>query len=44
MPKFKLIQAFLHVLITFKNEDEPIKNEGARVATMLYVNFSDVQW
>ena len=30
--KFKLIQAFVHVLITCKNED-PIKNEGARVAT-----------
>ena len=30
------------VLVTCKNED-PIKNEGARAATRLYVNFSDAQ-
>ena len=31
-------------LVTCKNEeDNPIKNEGARVATRLFVNFSDVQ-
>ena len=28
------------VLITCKNEEDPIKSEGARVATRLYVNFS----
>ena len=33
VPKFKLIQAFMHVLITCKNEEDPIKNEGARVFT-----------
>ena len=27
-----------------KNEEDPIKNESARVAIRLYVNFSDVQW
>ena len=29
--KFELMQAFMHVLITCKNEDDRIKNEGARV-------------
>ena len=33
LPKFKLIQAFIHVLDTCKNEEDPIKNEGARVFT-----------
>ena len=33
LPKFELIQAFIVVLITCKNEEEPIKNEGARVLT-----------
>ena len=32
------------VLITCKNEEDPIKkNEGARVLTTLYINFSDAQ-
>ena len=31
--KYELIQAFMHVLITCKNEEDPIKNEGARVFT-----------
>ena len=31
------------VLITCKNEEDPIKNEGARVFTTLYINFSDTQ-
>ena len=31
------------VLITRKNEEDPTKNEGARVATRLYVDFSDAQ-
>ena len=29
--------------ITCKNEEDPIKNVGARVFTTLYINFSDVQ-
>ena len=33
LPKFELIQAFIVVLITCKNEEDPIKNEGARVLT-----------
>ena len=31
------------VLLTCKNEEDPIKNEGARVVTTLYSNFSDEQ-
>ena len=31
------------VLVTCKNEEDPIKNEGARVFTTLYINFSDTQ-
>ena len=27
--KFELIQAFIHVLVTFKNKDDSIKNEWA---------------
>ena len=30
--KFKLIQAFLYVLVTYKYEEDQIKNVGARVA------------
>ena len=33
LSKFKLIQALIVVLVTCKNEKEPIKNEGARVLT-----------
>ena len=31
------------VLSTCKNEEDPIKNEGARVFTKLYISFSDAQ-
>ena len=31
------------VHVTYKNENDLIINEGPRVATSLYVNFSDVQ-
>ena len=33
LPKLELIQAFMHVLDTCKNEEDPIKNEGARLFT-----------
>ena len=36
LPKFKVIQAFMHVLVTCKNEDDSIKNEGARVVTTFF--------
>ena len=29
------------VLLTCKIEDDPIKNDGARVLTRLYINYSD---
>ena len=31
------------VLVTCKNEEDLIENEGARVFTTLYINFSDAQ-
>ena len=43
LPKFELIQAFIVVLVTCKNEEDPIKNEGARVLTSLLFDFSDTQ-
>ena len=33
LPKFELSQAFMVVLVTCKNKEDPIKNEGARVLT-----------
>ena len=33
----------MDVLVTCKYEEDPIKNEGARVDTPLYSNFSDAQ-
>ena len=30
-------------LVACKNEEEPIKNEGATVVTTLFINFSDAQ-
>ena len=33
----------MDVLVTCKYEEDPIKNEGARVVTTLYVNYSDAQ-
>ena len=32
-PKFGLIQALMVVLVTCKNEEDPIKNEGSQVPT-----------
>ena len=33
LPKFEIIQAFMYVLVSCKNEEDPILNEGARVFT-----------
>ena len=30
-------------LVACKNEEDPIKNEGARVVTTIFINFSDAQ-
>ena len=32
-PKFNLIQAFMVVLVTCKNDEDQFKNEGAKVVT-----------
>ena len=31
------------VLVARKNEEDPIKNEGTRVVTILFIDFSDTQ-
>ena len=33
----------MYFLVACKNEEEPIKNEGARVVTTLFINFSVAQ-
>ena len=35
-PKLELIQAFMHVIVTYKNEDDSYKNEEARVITIFF--------
>ena len=40
---FELVQDFMVVLITCKNEEDPIKKESSSVFTTLYINFSDTQ-
>ena len=40
---FELVQHVMVVLVTCKNEEDPIKNEGAKVLTTLYIYFSDAQ-
>ena len=42
-PNFELVRDGIYVLFTCKYEEDPIKNEGARVDTTLYSNFSDAQ-
>ena len=39
-PNFELVRDFMVVLVTCKNEEDPIRNEGARVFEPLYINFS----
>ena len=41
--KFELVRDIMVVLLTCKNKEDPIKNEGARVFTTLYIDFSDAQ-
>ena len=41
--KFELVRDFMAVLLTCKNDEEPITDEGARMLTRLYVVFSDAQ-
>ena len=35
-PNFKLIQALMYVIITYKCEKDPIKNNGEKVATPFF--------
>ena len=39
MPNFEIIRDIIVVLLTCKNEEDPIKNEAARVLTRLYIVF-----
>ena len=41
--KFELVRDIINVLVTCEYEEDPIKNEGARVLTRLYDIFSDAQ-
>ena len=41
-PNFESIRDFMVVLVTCKHEEDPIKNERARVVT-LFIDFSDAQ-
>ena len=41
--KFELVRDIIDVLVTCNNEEDPFKNEEARVLTRLYVVFSDAQ-
>ena len=36
---FEPIQNIIGLLVACKNEEDPIKNEGARVVTTLFINF-----
>ena len=38
-PNFEPIEALIVDLVTCKNEENPIKNEGARVVTTLSISF-----
>ena len=40
---FKPLRDIMGFLVDCKNEEDPIKNEGARVGTTLFINFSDAQ-
>ena len=42
-PKFKLFYTFMYVLVTYKDEENQMKNEGARVVTTLYSYILDTQ-
>ena len=42
-PKFKLIRDIVVILVTCNNEEDPLKNEDARVATTQNIDFSNTQ-
>ena len=41
--KFEVIQDVIVIFVTFKNEKDPIKIEGARVGTIQNIDFSNTQ-
>ena len=41
--KFELIQDFIVILVTSKNEEDPITIEGVRVATIQNIDFSNTK-
>ena len=43
-PNFELVLDVMAVLVIYQYEEHPIKNRGARVITILYINFSEAQW
>ena len=43
MLNFEPIQGIMGLLVACKNEQDPVKNEGARVVTTLFISFSDAQ-
>ena len=43
LPNFQPIRDLMNVLVDCKNEDDSIKNKGARVVTILFIDFSDAQ-
>ena len=43
LPNFEPIQGFIAFLVTCKNKEDPMKNEGARVHTTVYIHFSNAQ-
>ena len=43
LPNFEPIRDFMGVLVDCKNEEVPIKNEGFRVVTTLFSDFSHAQ-
>ena len=40
---YERIRDFMGVLVACKNEEDQIKNEGARVVTTLFIDFSETQ-
>ena len=40
---FEPIPNIMSLLVAFKNEEDPIKNEGNRVVTTLFINSKDLQ-
>ena len=42
-PKFELIRDIVVILVTCKNEEDPLKNKDARVVTTQNIDFSNTK-